>query len=66
VGGSIHNELNNTGGTFYEPTVLVDMNETMPPFYEESFGPIAPLMSFANDDEALSIANNTRYLVIIL
>ncbi len=59
TGGKPNDLCNATGGTFYEPTVLVDMERNMTPFREESFGPIVPLMSYADDEEAVSLANDT-------
>lgn len=53
--------MNRTGGTFYLPTVLADMNSDMRPFQEETFGPVAPLMRFKTEEEAVAIANNTKY-----
>ena len=60
TGGNIHEELNNQGGSFYQPTVLINMTRDMKPFHEESFGPIAPLLSFSTEEEAIEIANDTR------
>lgn len=42
---------------YYEPTVLDGVTPEMVVNYEESFGPIAPIISFAEYDEALEIAN---------
>jgi succinate-semialdehyde dehydrogenase / glutarate-semialdehyde dehydrogenase len=61
VGGPADPEMNKTGGTFYYPTVLVDMTQDMRPFQEETFGPVAPLMKFQTEAEAIIIANNTKY-----
>jgi succinate-semialdehyde dehydrogenase / glutarate-semialdehyde dehydrogenase len=61
IGGPADPEMNRTGGTFYQPTVLVDMTQNMTPFQEETFGPIAPLMRFKTEEEAIIIANNTKY-----
>jgi len=57
VGGRPH-EL---GGTFYEPTVLRDVTREMALNGEETFGPVAPLLSFGTEEEAVRIANDTRY-----
>ncbi|HSH41165.1 MAG TPA: NAD-dependent succinate-semialdehyde dehydrogenase, partial [Arenicellales bacterium] len=57
VGGERH-EL---GGTFYQPTVLRDVTRDMALNSEETFGPVAPLLSFKSEEEAVRIANDTPY-----
>jgi succinate-semialdehyde dehydrogenase/glutarate-semialdehyde dehydrogenase len=47
------------GNCFYEPTVLVDVNQEMPVAQEEIFGPIAPILRFQTEAEAVRIANDT-------
>jgi succinate-semialdehyde dehydrogenase/glutarate-semialdehyde dehydrogenase len=49
------------GRTFYEPTVLTEVNEQMACVHDEIFGPIAPLLRFHTEEEAICIANNTPY-----
>jgi succinate-semialdehyde dehydrogenase/glutarate-semialdehyde dehydrogenase len=49
------------GGTFYEPTVLVDVTTEMLVAREETFGPVAPLFRFRDDDEAVRLANATEF-----
>ncbi len=49
------------GGTFYEPTVLCDITPEMALTREEIFGPVAPLMKFATEEEAVRLANDTPY-----
>lgn len=46
---------------FYNPTVLVDATEDMLVMNEETFGPVAPIMSFKTDEEAVKLANDTRF-----
>ena len=48
-------------GFFYPPTVLVDVPDSSPAAEEELFGPVAPLMPFDEDQEAVEIANSSRY-----
>ena len=48
-------------GYWVAPTVLADVRPEMRIAREEIFGPIACLMRFADDDEALTIANDTEY-----
>jgi len=49
------------GGTFYEPTVLTNVNAGMQIFREETFGPIAPLIPFRDDAEVVELANRSEY-----
>lgn len=48
-------------GFFFLPTVLSDVNHRMLVMREETFGPVAPIMSFRNLDEAIALANDTEY-----
>ena len=48
-------------GNFYEPTVLVDVREDSPAAREELFGPVAPLFRVRSIDDALRIANASRF-----
>ena len=61
VGGDVADNLNLTGGTFFKPTVLRGFTQEMLPATEETFGPLAPLMMFSSEEEAISIANNTKF-----
>jgi succinate-semialdehyde dehydrogenase / glutarate-semialdehyde dehydrogenase len=49
------------GGTFYEPTILSNVTNDMLITYEETFGPVAPIIPFESDEEALRLANNSQY-----
>jgi succinate-semialdehyde dehydrogenase / glutarate-semialdehyde dehydrogenase len=48
-------------GTFFAPTVLTDVRDDMRIYREETFGPIAPVVVFEDDDEVISMANDTTY-----
>jgi succinate-semialdehyde dehydrogenase/glutarate-semialdehyde dehydrogenase len=48
-------------GTFWTPTVLADATAEMLAAREETFGPVAPLISFDEEEEALRLANATPY-----
>ena len=50
-------ELPDGPGLFYPPTVLVDVPEDARMLHEEPFGPVAPILSFADFDEAMERAN---------
>ena len=57
VGGSRHS----LGGTYFEPTVLVDVDTSMTVTREETFGPVAPLFRFETEEEAVTMANDTEF-----
>ncbi len=48
------------GGTFYEPTVLLDVDTGMQIAHEETFGPVAPLFRFEAEKDAIALANDTE------
>ena len=48
-------------GRFFEPTVLTDVDHSMEIMTEETFGPTIPIMKVADAEEALRLANDTRY-----
>jgi acyl-CoA reductase-like NAD-dependent aldehyde dehydrogenase len=48
-------------GHFHEPTILDGVTSDMSIAREETFGPVAPIMTFGDLDEALAVANETDY-----
>ncbi|QIY76417.1 NAD-dependent succinate-semialdehyde dehydrogenase [Streptomyces sp. RLB1-33] len=48
-------------GYYYPPTVLKDVPPGAPVLKEEIFGPVAPVVSFTTEDEAIELANATEY-----
>lgn len=48
-------------GDYYEPTVLVDVDHTMGLMRDETFGPVVGVMKVADSEEAVRLANDTRY-----
>jgi succinate-semialdehyde dehydrogenase/glutarate-semialdehyde dehydrogenase len=48
-------------GTFFAPTVLTDVTPDMLIYREETFGPIAPVIIFDDEDEVVRMANDTSY-----
>jgi acyl-CoA reductase-like NAD-dependent aldehyde dehydrogenase len=57
VGG----EADTTRGYFYRPTVLVDVDHGMDCMREETFGPTLPVMKVGDVDEAIQLANDSRF-----
>ena len=57
VGGDVHP----LGGNFYQPTVLSNVSTKAKITFEETFGPVAPVYKFSNDDEVIKMANDTPY-----
>jgi succinate-semialdehyde dehydrogenase/glutarate-semialdehyde dehydrogenase len=49
------------GGSFYEPTVLDDVTPSMAVASQEIFGPVAPIMSFNTEEEAIDLANASEF-----
>jgi succinate-semialdehyde dehydrogenase / glutarate-semialdehyde dehydrogenase len=49
------------GGTFFQPTVMTNVNPRMKMAREETFGPVAPLFRFRSEDEAVRMANDTEF-----
>lgn len=48
-------------GTFFEPTVLVDVDQSMSCMTEETFGPTLPVVKVADEQEAIRLANDSKY-----
>ncbi len=48
-------------GHYFEPTVVVNVNHTMSLMREESFGPVIGIMKVKNDEEALSLMQDTEF-----
>lgn len=49
------------GGCFYQPTILTDVTRDMPVFRNEIFGPVAPVVRFHTEAEAIAMANDTEF-----
>ena len=57
LGGKPHD----LGGTFFEPTVLTHVTKDMAVAREETFGPVAPLFKFEDEDDVIAQANDTEF-----
>ena len=49
------------GGSFFQPTLLTGVTPVMAVAREETFGPVAPLFRFSDEDEAIRMANDTEF-----
>jgi succinate-semialdehyde dehydrogenase/glutarate-semialdehyde dehydrogenase len=49
------------GANFYAPTVMVDLAKGSRILSEETFGPVLPIMSFENDEQAIAMANDSEF-----
>nr|ABS57003.1 BADH-like protein [Zea mays] len=61
VRGSFGNLGEDAVDQFFPPTVLVNVDHTMKIMQEETFGPIIPIMKFSSDEEAIKLANDSKY-----
>ncbi len=61
AGGQRLSDGNLARGYFYQPTVVLGVEDTMPICTEEIFGPVASILTFTAEEEVIKRANNTRY-----
>jgi succinate-semialdehyde dehydrogenase / glutarate-semialdehyde dehydrogenase len=61
VGGRRPEDAAFADGFYYEPTVLLGVRPGSPILDEEIFGPVAPIVTFDDEDEAIRLANATEY-----
>jgi succinate-semialdehyde dehydrogenase/glutarate-semialdehyde dehydrogenase len=54
-------QLSGLGGTYYPPTVLLDVPSEAVCNREETFGPLVPMVTFDTDDEVVQKANDTEF-----
>lgn len=48
-------------GNYYAPTILADVKKGMPVYDEETFGPVAAIIPVKDEEEAIAVANDTRF-----
>lgn len=48
-------------GAFYTPTILTDVKQGMPAYHEETFGPVAAIITFDDEEEAIAMANDSNF-----
>lgn len=61
VGGNRGTAASLRSTQFFEPTLLIGVDETMLVMQEETFGPVAPLISFEDEADVVTRANHTPY-----
>ena len=52
---------NKRDGAYYQPTILTDVTVEMPIFKEETFGPVAAIITVKTEDEAYKTASNSKF-----
>ncbi|MBG76280.1 MAG: succinate-semialdehyde dehydrogenase (NADP(+)) [Pelagibacteraceae bacterium] len=57
TGGKLHS----LGGTFFQPTILINVTKKAKITYEETFGPVAPIYKFSSEKEVIEMANDSPY-----
>jgi succinate-semialdehyde dehydrogenase / glutarate-semialdehyde dehydrogenase len=57
IGGKRHK----LGGTFFEPTILLDVPTGTKLMREETFGPVAPLTRFSSEKDVIAMSNDTEF-----
>ncbi len=60
-GEGFHKGDHDQAGYYYKPTILVDVTADMKIMKEETFGPVLPIQRFTTEEEAIQLANNSRY-----
>lgn len=61
TGGQRLNDGELANGHFYAPTVLSGVTPAMKIYREETFGPVAPIITYTDEDDVLTMANDTEY-----
>jgi acyl-CoA reductase-like NAD-dependent aldehyde dehydrogenase len=55
------NRIDTEHATYYQPTLVVDVDHSMELMYDETFGPVVPVMRVPDEETALALANDSRY-----
>jgi succinate-semialdehyde dehydrogenase/glutarate-semialdehyde dehydrogenase len=61
TGGVLATSADLRGGLYFEPTVLSQVEDHMLVAREETFGPVAPVLTFADEEDVIRRANSTPY-----
>lgn len=57
----VQGDVSGLAGTFYPPTVLLNVPAEAACYREETFGPLVPIITFRDDDEVVAAANDTDF-----
>jgi len=57
----VQGNVSGLAGTFYPPTVLLDVPSNAACYREETFGPLVPIITFSSEDEVVEAANDTDF-----
>ncbi len=60
-GARVFHGGNGLGGSFFEPTILLDVPQSAAVAKEETFGPLAPLFRFKDEAEVIAMSNDTEF-----
>lgn len=61
LGGEQTADKSKFDGCFLAPTILTNVTNDMPIAHNEIFGPVAPIISFTDEEQAIAIANDTEF-----
>ena len=63
LGAKVHlgGKALNSEAAFFEPTILINLRKGMPAYDEEMFGPVASVIKVKNTEEAIEVANDSRF-----
>jgi acyl-CoA reductase-like NAD-dependent aldehyde dehydrogenase len=64
MGATVHTGgicLPHLGSNFYAPTLITEVDSSMSLMCEETFGPVLPVLPFSTDDEAIALANDSKF-----
>ncbi|WP_066555949.1 aldehyde dehydrogenase [Croceicoccus bisphenolivorans] len=61
AGGNVPSQLADSGGFYMEPTIFADVSPEMRIAQDEVFGPYTVVIPFDDEEEAIAIANNSRF-----
>ena len=61
VGGNFYEDEKTKDGAFYQPTILVNVNNKMRIAQEEVFGPVLVIIPFHSEEEVIAMANDSEY-----